>query len=63
MKFKDVKTLESILLEYGMKSGSSTPSGQQQTGANAKANKIKSQTTSNAPKKPVSYTQLRAHET
>ena len=52
MKFKDVKTLESILLEYGMKSGSSTPSGQQQTGANAKANKIKSPTTSNAPKKP-----------
>ena len=51
MKFKDVKTLESILLEYGMKSGSSTPTAQQQTGSNAKANKTKSPTTSNTPKK------------
>ena len=51
MKFKDVKTLESILLEYGMKPGSSTSVSQQQTGANAKANKIKSPTTSNTPKK------------
>ena len=41
MKFKDVKTLESILLEYGMKSGSSTPTSQQQTGSNAKANKTR----------------------
>ena len=38
MKFKDVRTIESILTEYGMKSGSSTPTSQQSTGANAKAN-------------------------
>ena len=38
MKFKDVKTLESILLEYGMKPGSSTSVSQQQSGASAKAN-------------------------
>lgn len=37
MKFKDVRTLESILTEYGMKSGASTPTSQQQTGATAKA--------------------------
>ena len=39
MKFKDVRTIESILTEYGMKPGSSTPTSQQSTGANAKANK------------------------
>ena len=38
MKFKDVRTIESILTEYGMKPGSSTPTSQQSTGANAKAN-------------------------
>ena len=59
MKFKDVKTLESILLEYGMKPGSSTSVSQQQSGASAKANAKpntpktpKSPTTSNTPKKP-----------
>ena len=51
MKFKDVKTLESILLEYGMKPGSSTSVSQQQTGATAKANaQPKSPTTSQSPK-------------
>ena len=52
MKFKDVTTLESILLEYGMKPGSSTSVSQQQSGASAKANKTASPTTSNSPKKP-----------
>jgi len=52
MKFKDVKTLESILLEYGMKPGSSTSVSMQQTGATAKANaQPKSPTTSQSPKK------------
>ena len=51
MKFKDVKTLESILLEYGMKPGSSTPTSQQQTGTNAKASKVNSPTTTSTPKK------------
>ena len=37
MKFKDVRTIESILTEYGMKPGASTPTSQQSTGANAKA--------------------------
>ena len=52
MKFKDVKTLESILLEYGMKPGASTPTSQQQTGASAKANKVNSPTTTQQAKKP-----------
>jgi len=52
MKFKDVKTLESILLEYGMKPGSSTSVSMQQSGASAKANaQPKSPTTSQSPKK------------
>ena len=38
MKFKDVRTVDSILTEYGMKTGASTPTSQQSTGANAKAN-------------------------
>ena len=45
MKAKDVRTLESVLLEYGMSSGASTPTSQQQTGASAKANKKTSPTT------------------
>ena len=44
MKFKDVRTLESVLTEYGMKPGASTPTSQQQTGSNAKANAVKSPT-------------------
>tara|TARA_A100001015_G_scaffold87516_1_gene97361 strand:+ start:19563 stop:26594 length:7032 start_codon:yes stop_codon:yes gene_type:complete len=52
MKFKDVKTLESILLEYGMKPGASTPTSQQQTGAGAKANKVNSPSTTQQAKKP-----------
>ena len=39
MKAKDVRTLESVLLEYGMSSWCCTPTSQQQTGASAKANK------------------------
>ena len=39
MKAKDVRTLESVLLEYGMSSGAVHPTFQQQTGASAKANK------------------------
>ena len=38
MKFKDVRTLDTVLSEYGMKPGASTPTSQQSTGANAKAN-------------------------
>ena len=38
MKFTDVRTLESVLAEYGMSSGASTPTSQQKTGATAKAN-------------------------
>lgn len=38
MKFKDVRTIESILTEYGMKPGSSTPVNQQQSAQAAKAN-------------------------
>ena len=54
MKAKDVRTLESVLLEYGMSSGASTPTSQQQTGANAKANKKTSPTTQKTtPKKDL----------
>ena len=54
MKAKDVRTLESVLLEYGMSSGASTPTSQQQTGASAKANKKTSPTTQKTtPKKDL----------
>jgi hypothetical protein len=36
MKFKDVRTIDSILLEYGLKPGAPTPVGNQQSGAVAK---------------------------
>jgi hypothetical protein len=49
MKFTDVRTLESILVEYGMNSGASTPTSQQKTGATAKANA--KPTTTKAPAK------------
>lgn len=49
MKFTDVRTLESILVEYGMNSGASTPTSQQTTGATAKANA--KPTTAKAPAK------------
>ena len=49
MKFTDVRTLESILVEYGMNSGASTPTSQQKTGATAKANA--KPTTAKAPAK------------
>ena len=54
MKAKDVRTLESVLLEYGMSSGASTPTSAQQTGASAKANKKTSPTTQKTtPKKDL----------
>jgi len=37
MKAKDIRTIESLISEYGMNSGVSTPSSQQKTGATAKA--------------------------
>lgn len=37
MKFTDVRTLESVLKEYGLQSGAPTPVGQQTSGAVAKA--------------------------
>ena len=40
MKSKDFRTVKSVLKEYGMTSGVSTPVGQQSSGANAKANKV-----------------------
>ena len=43
MKFKDVRTIESILLEYGLKPGAPTPVGDQQSGTVAKT----------TPKKPT----------
>mgnify|MGYP000070500396 CR=1 FL=1 len=49
MKFTDVRTLESVLAEYGMNSGASTPTSQQKTGATAKANA--KPTTTKAPAK------------
>ena len=39
MKFRDVKTIQHLLKEYGMTPGSSTPVSSQQSGATAKANK------------------------
>ena len=51
MKFKDIRTIESILTEYGMKPGTSTPTSQQQSGATAKANAVSSPTVQkNTPK-------------
>ena len=40
MKSKDFRTIKSVLKEYGMTSGVSTPVGQQSSGASAKANKV-----------------------
>lgn len=40
MKSKDFRTVKSVLKEYGMTSGVSTPVGQQSSGASAKANKV-----------------------
>ena len=37
MKFKNIRTLENLLVEYGLQPGKSTPVGQQQTGSVAKA--------------------------
>ena len=51
MKFKDVRTVESILVEYGMKQGASTPTSQQQTGATAKAT-----ATAKSPTSPTTQT-------
>ena len=37
MKAKDIRTLKSLISEYGMSSGASTPTSQQKTGSTAKA--------------------------
>ena len=52
MKFKDVRTFKSLLNEYGLKPGTPTAVGGQQTGANAKANAVASPTTQKTTAKP-----------
>ena len=52
MKFKDVRTFQSLLNEYGLKPGTPTAVGGQQTGANAKANAVASPTTQKTTAKP-----------
>lgn len=37
MKAKDIRTIKSLITEYGMSSGASTPTSQQKTGSTAKA--------------------------
>jgi len=49
MKAKDFKTLQSILKEYGMTPGVSTPVGQQSSGSIAKANQNKSPSKEKSP--------------
>ena len=50
MKSRDFRTVESLLKEYGMTSGVSTPVGQQSSGVSAKANKVsKSPSTKKSP--------------
>ena len=46
MKAKDIRTIKSLISEYGMNSGVSTPTSQQKTGATAKA------TAASKPPKP-----------
>jgi hypothetical protein len=50
MKFKDVRTIDSILIEYGLKPGAPTPVGNQQSGEVAKTTPQKSTT---PPKKDL----------
>jgi hypothetical protein len=53
MKFTDIRTLEHLIMEYGMKPGASTPTSQQSIGASAKASaSAKSPTTSKTASKP-----------
>jgi hypothetical protein len=52
MKFKDIRTFQSLLNEYGLKPGTPTAVGGQQTGANAKANAVASPTTQKTTAKP-----------
>ena len=53
MKFTDIRTIDHLLMEYGMKPGASTPTSQQSMGASAKANaSTKSPTTSKTAAKP-----------
>jgi hypothetical protein len=53
MKFKDIRTIDHLLMEYGMKPGASTPTSQQSMGSSAKANaSTKSPTTSKTAAKP-----------
>jgi len=54
MKFKDIRTFQSILNEYGLKPGTPTAVGSQQSGANAKANAVASPTVQKqTPKKDL----------
>ena len=46
MKAKDIRTIKSLITEYGMSSGASTPTSQQKTGSTAKA------TAASKPPKP-----------
>ena len=53
MKFTDIRTIDHLLMEYGMKPGASTPTSQQSMGSSAKANaSTKSPTTSKTAAKP-----------
>lgn len=64
MKYKNIRTLENLLIEYGLQPGVSTPVGQQQSGTVAKtvspttnssstSPTVKPGTGNNLPKKPV----------
>ena len=53
MKFTDIRKIEHLLMEYGMKPGPSTPSSQQTIGSNAKSTAAtKSPTTTKTAPKP-----------
>ena len=60
MKAKDIRTIKSLINEYGMQSGVSTPVGNQESGATAKqsaANKTNSSPTTNKPSQSPTTTQ------
>ena len=52
MKFKDLRSIQTLLKEYGMSPGPSTPVGQQSSGSIAKANVTQSPTLKKAPVSP-----------
>ena len=49
MKYKNIRTLENLLIEYGLQPGVSTPVGQQKTGIVAKATSPTVKSTSPSP--------------